>query len=271
MIRAPLSITSVLDESTDVVSMTAAPWAGLLIATALPYRFLQALFFDQLIEVGAKASQYGRLLGGTASLTVAAILIALWGRAVYARACRLAMGRGAVPGRETWRVPAPALASYALTSSVLLVAGTLGTFTCLGLWVASMAAGAAIGTMELNERVSVLEPFRLMGRYARIKTLVGISFVFFCALFVAFVNLAGAFALVVWALGAVGGFDAPRWELLFTGANRRYMLMLVAGALVALEPFWVAAHVVFVRKAGAQERGDDLRAWFEELRRTASA
>jgi len=36
-----------------------------------------------------------------------------------------------------------------------------------------------------------------------------------------------------------------------------------------VEPFWIAAHVVFVRKAGAQERGDDLRAWFEELRRTA--
>jgi hypothetical protein len=45
--------------------------------------------------------------------------------------------------------------------------------------------------------------------------------------------------------------------------------MLTAGALVAVEPFWIAAHVVFVRKAGAQERGDDLRAWFEELRKTA--
>jgi hypothetical protein len=269
LIRAPLSITSVLDESTDVVSMTAAPWAGVLVATALPYRFLQALFFDQLIEVGKDASQYGRLLGGTANLTVAAILLALWGRAVYARACRLALGRGTTPGREVWRVPAAALVSYFLTSSVLLVAGTLGVFTCLGVWVVSLVAGLAIGTMELNERVSVVEPFRLIRRYARAVTLVGLSFVFFCALFVALFNLAAAFALGVWALGALGGFDAPRWELLFTGGNRRYLLMLVAGALVAVEPFWIAAHVVFVRKAGAQERGDDLRAWFEELRRTA--
>lgn len=269
MIHAPLSITSVLDEATDVVSMTAAPWAGVLIATALPYRFLQALFLDQLIEVGNDASQYGRLLGGTANLIVAAILLALWGRAVYARACRLSLGRGATPGREVWRVPAAALVSYFLTSSILLVAGTLGVFTCLGVWVVAIVAGMAIGTMELNERVSVLEPFRHIRRHARGATLLGLSLVFFCALFVALANLAAAFGLGVWALTAIGGFDAPRWELLFTPGNRRYLLMLVAGALVAVEPFWVAAHVVFVRKAGAQERGDDLRAWFEELRRTA--
>jgi hypothetical protein len=269
LIRAPLSITSVLDEATDVVSLTAAPWAGVLVATALPYRFLQALFFDQLIEVSKQASQYGRLLGGTANLTVAAILIALWGRAVYARACRLALGRGATPGREVWRVPAAALFSYFLTSSVVLVAGTISAFTCIGLWLVSIVAGLAIGTMELNERVSVIEPFRLVRRYARAVTLIGVSFVFFCAFFVALVNVAAAFGLVVWALTAVGGFDAPNWDVLFSGNNRRYLLMLCAGALVAIEPFWVAAHVVFVRKAGAQERGDDLRAWFEELRRTA--
>lgn len=249
--------------------MTAAPWAGVLVVTALPYRFLQALFFDQLIEVGRQASQYGRLLGGTANLTVAAILIALWGRAVYARACRLALGRGTPPGREVWRVPAAALVSYFLTSSVILLAGTLSVFTCFGLWLVAIVAGLAIGTLELNERVSVIEPFRLIRRYARAVTLLGISFVFFCAIFVALVNIAAAFGLGVWALTAIGGFDAPRWELLFSGDNRRYLLMLVAGALVAVEPFWVAAHVVFVRKAGAQERGDDLRAWFEELRRTA--
>lgn len=269
MIRSPLSITSVLDEATDVVSMTAAPWAGLLVATALPYRFLQAMFFDQLIEVRTEAAQYGNLLGGTANMIVAAVVIALWGRAVYARACRLAMGRGATPGREVWRVPAAALVSFFLTSSVVLLLGHLSVFTCLGLWVAAMFAGLAIGTMELNERVSVLEPFRLIGRYAKPMILLGMAFVFFCGLFVAFVNLAAAFGLGVWALSAIGGFDAPRWELLFTPGNRRFVLMLIAGAFVAVEPFWVAAHVVFVRKAGAQERGDDLRAWFEELRRTA--
>ena len=249
--------------------MTAAPWAGLLILTAIPYRFLQALFFDQLLEVGEKAAQYGNLLGGTANMIVAAVVIALWGRAVYARACRLALGRGETPGREVWRVPASALFSYFLTSSLLMIVGYFSVFTCLGVWVAAMFAGLAIGTMELNERVSVLGPFRLIGRYAKPAILLGMAFVFFCGFFVALVNLGAAFGLGVWALSAMGGFDAPRWNLLFLPDNRRYVLMLAAGALVAIEPFWIAAHVVFVRKAGAQERGDDLRAWFEELRRTA--
>ena len=269
MIRSPLSITSVLDESTEVVSLTAAPWAGLLVITALPYRFLQALFFDQLIEVGSSASKYGNLLGGTANLIVGSLLLALWGRAVYARACRLSLGRRATPGRETWRVPAAALASYVLTSSAVLFAGYLSVFTCIGVFVVAAFAGLAIGTMELNERVSVVEPFRLIVRHGRMAVLLGLVVVFFCALFVALVNLAASFGLIVWAAGAIGGFDAPRWQLLFTGGNRRFLLLLIAGAFVAVEPFWIAANVVFVRKAGAEERGDDLRAWFEELRRAS--
>jgi hypothetical protein len=132
-------------------------------------------------------------------------------------------------------------------------------------------AGLAIGTMELNERTSVLEPFRLIARYARTATLLALTFVFFCAWVVALVNLAAAFGLGVWAASAIGGFDAPQWQLLFTGGNRRFILLLCAGAVVAVEPFWVAAQVVFVRKAGAQERGDDLRAWFEEFRSAATA
>ena len=268
MIRSPLSVTSVLDEATEVVSITAAPWAGLLVITAIPYKFLQALFLDQLIEVGGSATHYGNLLGGTANMIVAALLLSLWGRAVYARACRLAMGRELAPGRETWRVPPAALISYILTSSVLVIAGYLSLFTCLGVLVAAMFAGLAIGTMELNERVSLFEPFRLMFRSSRTLMLVAFAFVFFCAVLVALVNIAAAFGIGVWAASAIGGWDAPRWQMLFGPGNRRYLLMLVAGAMAAVEPFWIATHVIFVRKAGAEERGDDLRMWFEDLRRT---
>ena len=249
--------------------MTAAPWAGVLVITALPYRFLQALFLDQLIEVGGSASSYGNLLGGTANMTVASIVIAMWGRAVYARACRLAHARGVTPGRETWRVPAPALASFVLTASAALLLGFLTLFTCLGYIAAVMFGGMAIGTMELNERVSLTQPFRLIARYANVITLFVLLFVLFCGVFVALVNLSAASGLVVWATGALGGFDAPHWPLLFSGSNRRFVLLLIAGAIVAIEPFWVAAHVVFVRRSGAEERGDDLRTWFEELRRAS--
>jgi hypothetical protein len=269
LIRSPLSITSVLDESTGIVSMTAPPWAGVLILTALPYRFLQALFFDQLFEVGSAAPKYGNLLGGTANLIVGSLLVALWGRAVYARACRLALGRGVPPGRETWRVPLAAFASYVLASAAILLVGYVSVFTCIGVLVMAMFAGSAIGTMELNERVSMLEPFRLIGRYTRVPMQLALVFVFFCAFFVALVNLGAAFGLLTWAFSSLGAFDAPHWHLLFSGENRRFVLLLFAGAFVAVEPFWIAANVVYVRKAGAEERGDDLRAWFEELRRAS--
>lgn len=267
MIRAPLSTTSVIDEATEVVRLTAAPWASILILTALPYRFLQALFLDELIEVGGTASRYGHLLGGTANLIAASFLIALWGRAIFARACRLGDTRGVAPGREVWRLPAPALASYVLTSAVALLLGYVSLFTCIGFIAAVMFAGLAIGTMELNDRVSLIQPFRLIAKYAKLVTLTALTFVFFCAIFVALVNIAAAFGLAIWAAGAIGTFDAPHWPLLFGATNRRYWLMLFAGAIVAVEPFWIAAQVVFVRKAGAEERGDDLKAWFEELRR----
>ena len=268
MIRAPLSTTAVLDESAEVVRMTAAPWAGILILASMPYRFLQMLFLDRVLELGGTATQYGDVLRSTAYWTAAAFVLSLCGRAVYARACRLAVSGGS-PGSEALRVRPAALLNYIYVASLAEVITYMTVITFVGPIAGVMLSGLAIGTMELNERVSLTAPLRLIGRYTRVAMLFGLVFVFFCAFIVALVNLTAAFQLVVWASGAFGGFDAPRWQLLFTGSNRRYTLLLIAGALVAVEPFWIAAQVVFVRKAGAEERGDDLRAWFEELRRAS--
>src|SRR2546428_4589927 len=65
LIHAPLSTTSVLDESTDIVSMVAAPWAAVVIATAIPYRFMQAGFVLRPLGMGCVASRSGNLLGTT--------------------------------------------------------------------------------------------------------------------------------------------------------------------------------------------------------------
>src|SRR5260370_22890452 len=56
LIHAPLSTTSVLDESTDIVSMVASPWAAVALATSIPYRSLHALFIARLIELGTEPS-----------------------------------------------------------------------------------------------------------------------------------------------------------------------------------------------------------------------
>ena len=59
--------------------------------------------------------------------------------------------------------------------------------------------------------------------------------------------------------------DIGRWQVLLDFHNRTFRLLLFGGAALAIEPFWIAANVVLVRKAGAAETGEDLRVWFEEV------
>lgn len=270
MIRAPLSTTAVLDESADVVRATAAPWAGLLILASIPYRFLQLVFVDRVLELGSSASQYGNLLRSTAYWTAAAFVLSRCGRAVYARACRLAVTGGASPGREALRVPPAALLSYLYVVSFAALETYLTLFTVIGPILGVILSGLAIGTMELNEQPGVRAPLRLIMQYGKsLRVLTALVLVFFLAFFVAMVNVWAAFEVGFWLVSSIGGFDLARWTILLGGGNRRYVLTIIAGAALALEPFWVAANVLLVRKAGAQETGDDLRTWFEELQRAS--
>jgi len=266
LIRAPLSTTSVLDEAADVVALTATPWAALLIITELPYRFLQVVFIDQLINLGGEAMHYGAALQSIANLVVVAFVVAVCGRAVYARTCQLASQSGAKPGSDALRLSMPALLSFLVTSSVteLLFYATLVTIVAIP--VIAVVRGLATGTYELNDAPGVIGPFKLIGRYAReLRVTSAIVLVFAVAMLVAFAKVAGSFAIGVWLAGAAGARVA-RWSQLFTFANRRFVLMTIAGALIAVQPFWIAANVMLVTKAGVEETGEDLRAWFRGLR-----
>ena len=150
MIRAPLSTTSVLDESASIVRATASPWVGLLLVTSLPYRFMQAVFADRIIELGSNASQYGDVLRTTADLTCLAFLLSLWGRAVYARACRLTSASGIAPGREALRVPLAALASYIFVASIVESVTYLLLVTVIGIGVALLIGGVVITETVFN-------------------------------------------------------------------------------------------------------------------------
>lgn len=269
MIRAPLSTTSVLDESAAVVRATVSPWVALLLATSLPYRFMQVVFADRLLEMGSTASQYGDLLRTTADYTCLAFLLSLWGRAVYARACRLTSQSGVAPGREALRVPPAALASYVFVASIAECVTYLLLITGIGVALGAIFSGLAIGTMELNEEPGVRGPLRRLARYGgETRIIVALALVFFSAFVVALLNVATFFSAVLALASTIGGWDAPRWHMLMSFANRRYVLMIIAGALLVIEPFWIAANVLLVRKAGAAESGDDLRVWFEELQRS---
>jgi hypothetical protein len=106
------------------------------------------------------------------------------------------MARGAAPGREAWRVPPAALASYILTGSTAMLIGSVSLFTIVGFVVAVMFAGAAVGTIELNDKVSLRAPFAYILRYTKTVAIpLALTFVFFCAIVVAYVNLIAAFEL----------------------------------------------------------------------------
>jgi hypothetical protein len=269
LIRAPLSTTSVLDESAAVVRATASPWVALLLVTSLPYRFMQIVFVDRLMELGSTATQYGDVLRTTADVTCVAFLLSLWGRAVYARACRLASESSAAPGREALRVPPTAFAGYVFIASIAEAVTYLLFITGLGIAVGAILSGLAVGTMELNTEPGVRGPLRRISRYGgQSRIIVALTLIFFVALIVALLNVATLFSALLALASTIGGWDASRWHVLLSFANRRFVLMIIAGALLVIEPFWIAANVLLVRKAGAAETGDDLRVWFEELQRS---
>ncbi|MCU1350502.1 MAG: hypothetical protein JWO56_3532 [Acidobacteria bacterium] len=264
-IRAPLSVTTVLDETVDVVS-SAAPWAAVSIVTALPYRFLQVVFIERLVELGQDAKHYANALGTLATFTIVAFLVSLVGRAVWIRACGLAQQRATLRPRDVFRVSPAALLSYLFTSALIATLFYSIWITLISVPLLIVVSGLAAGTMELNERPSLLEPLRLIKRYAKnARIVVALLLVFAIAFVIAAVNLFALFTLGLWLAHAFTTAGLSRWDVLLGFGNAHFVWLLLAGALVAVEPFWIAANVVQVRKAGAAESGDDLRHWLEEL------
>jgi hypothetical protein len=91
------------------------------------------------------------------------------------------------------------------------------------------------------------------------------------ALLVAAVNLHVVFQAGVWLSGAVPGVDGGEWSKLLSPGNTRYVLALVAGVVLALEPYFLAASTVYVHKVDSRSSGEDLRLWLDRLRREAAA
>ncbi len=266
MIRAPLSTTSVLDETAEVVARAGAGWAAIAAATSVPYRFLQILFLERVMELGANAAHYGRALNRIADLVLLAFLLSRWGRAIWARACRLAEQQDGAPGREVWRIPMVALLSYVFTATLAELLYYLTAITFIGPILAAAIAALAIGTFELNTKPGLLPPLRLIAHYARTsKQLFAFLFVFAAAVLIAFINIMAAFGIGGWLLHAFGGLNLARWDMLLSMRNKHFLRLVFAGAIVAVEPFWIAAHVVLVRKAGVAQTGEDLRIWFRRL------
>jgi hypothetical protein len=261
------SVPDILDETGDLVSHLAAPWMGLLCLSALPLRLVQADFASRLVALGADAARYGHLLQALATAAAAALVLATLGRAVFARACLLALRTGARPGAPALAV---GLTPFLTHLYLALLAEVLFFVLCLTVVLAPLAitlSALAAAVAPLAERPGLAGPLRLLAASgARAGTLLGLQVVFAVAFVIAFVNVGIAFHLGLWLAAAVPGIDLAAWAHRFSPESPRFALLVAVGACLVTEPFWVAAHVVYVHRLRARETGEDLRAWFERLR-----
>ena len=257
-----------VDEAVDAVGRLPA-WVGLLWFTALPARLLFAFLCIRLIELGSNAVHHGEWLLRTGWLGLVAWLGSLWGRQIFVRACRHAFQSDRPAPRALLRVPAREMAGH-LASALAIEAlfwGLLMTFVApLFLIAAAGLAAAAAPEGGPGPLDSLRETWRGVGPIGR---LIRLLLLFAVALPVAAINLHLFARAAVWLAGGIAALDVAGWDGVFTARNPAYAVLLGTGALLLLEPVWLAALTAHVERVRARRSGDDLRRWFEELRATA--
>ncbi|HEY6321575.1 MAG TPA: hypothetical protein VJA16_08475 [Thermoanaerobaculia bacterium] len=283
---------------------TVPEWAAVLALASLPLRLLEVHFANRLLQLGAHAGGHLHHLLSISWLVTVALLPALGGRAVFARACAMALQSGSrVSPRLALRLPPPGLAGYLYAAMVWT-----GLFQALGwmllpLPLLALGSGLAAATAPLTRDAGTAgdandaggaggagdggatrgggDPPARPGPLASLAhalrgapppaTCMGLVLTFGAALAVAAFNLYAMVRLCLWLAGGVSGLDLAAWSLVLGAGNRHFLLLLAAGAVALVEPFWLAALVVGVRAARARESGEDLVARFAELRAEEAA
>lgn len=276
MARGILSPLSILDEAAFAGARVASPWLGVVWPALLPLRFLQVHFARDLFRLGAQAEHYADALGGLAMSTFAALVVSIWGRAVFVRALRLGLQSGGRVGREALRVPLHEMANTIYTGLLCEVLFFLTVWLFVPIPFLPLLSGLAFATAHRSERPGLFRPlWELVKLLANVKVVVALLFTFTVALLITFVNLYFAFRGGLWLAGAVLGGDLARWEhILRPGllgvfpAEPLTLLVIAAGTLLLLEPFWLAALTVYDHRSTLRETGEDLRLRFRQLTRT---
>jgi|CXWL01.1.fsa_nt_gi hypothetical protein len=268
------TVTGLVDESARRVARELRGEAGLLVLLSLPLRFLEAQILTRAssLEVTAGSGAAWAYLGTLSLLATGALVPALWARLVFVRAATAARaGRfrsGEVDLGRTLAVPPANLvgAAYLLAAAQALL--FWGLPTLLGAPLAIALSALAAAASPYFERVGPWAPWRELGRSAPpVRIAVGLCAVFACAWVIAAVNLIAAFTLGRWLVtGAVPGFDEAWWGAVLSPGNGAFLYLLLAGAVLIVEPFWLAAWSAAVGDRRARDTGDDLAAWFGELR-----
>jgi hypothetical protein len=271
---AGIPVSAVLDESAELVSRDVPGWAALLALTSLPLRFLEAHFLNRLLQLDESAPQHVTYLVSLSWLVAFAFLPALWGRAVYAHACSLAFaGRSGsrharqIPASLAFRLPVRTLVSYAYAATVAELLIVAFGWTWIAMPVLALYAGLLAATAPLQEQPGLLAPLLVPIRRLRpVFPFLGITSVFVLAVPIVAINLYVLFQIGLALATGTSGLDLSWWNVALSPENQQFVILVVAGAVTVLEPFWIAALVAALRRARAQESGEDLAAWFAEIR-----
>jgi hypothetical protein len=269
----------VLDDAAELVVRTVPEWAAVLALAALPLRLLEVHFANRLLLLGTHAAGHLNYLLSISWLITLALLPALWGRAVFARACALALQSGLrVPPGLALRLPAAGFAGYLYAAAVWDGLFQLLSWMLLPLPVLALGSGLAAATAPMTadgrsrSRPGPLASLSLALHGAPPPAAcLGLVVTFGAALVVAFVNLYALVQIGLWLAGGIAGPRLSAWSLALGFGNRHFLLLLLAGAVALVEPFWLAALVVGVRAARARESGEDLVSRFAELRAEGAA
>lgn len=276
MARELLSPLAILDETASAVVRVASPWLGIVWPALLPLRFLQVHFARDLFRLGKESVHYGDYLGGLALSSFAALLVSVWGRAVFVRAVRLGLQSGVRVGKEALRTPPHEIANALYTTLLCEVLFYLTVWLFVPVPFVLLLSGLAFATAHRSERPGLFRPLREMVQLlANLKVSVSLFLVFSAAFLATLINLYFAFRGGVWLAGTFLGDDVARWaHILRPGswgvfpAEPLTFFVIMAGTTLILEPFWLAALSVYVHRSKLRETGEDLRLRFRQLTRT---
>ena len=87
MSRGDVSTTGILNAVVPHLRQAGAAATAVLLLTSLPFRLLEVHFIALLMRLRDDAPRYGNLLIAVSAMTVGAFFVALYGRAVFIRAC----------------------------------------------------------------------------------------------------------------------------------------------------------------------------------------
>ncbi len=271
--RERLGLGELLDRAASLVGRELPERAALCVLTSLPWRLLQVWLIHRLAELGETATQHGRYLIGLSFWVVAALPLAFWGRAQLARGCSIALsGDDGSLGRSRFGLPRR---SYFAGLYVALVAAAL--YPAIGWLIVplpflALFSGLAAATAPTQERPGFFAPLATVVRgFGSPALLAGLTFVAFVGVMIAAFQLFVLFQLGLAAVqtmfGAAGdaGELGSWWERALSAENRLFVLLLFAGAILAVEPFWIAGLSIVFHRGRARASGDDLAGWIAEL------